>query len=368
MRLSRILTGVALAFPGIAVLSPALAAPVTLTIFEWEGYILPYAADFEAYAKSKGVEVKLAGLAGAHGKPRYIATADDIYQAARRGEVDIVTPTNNYFKDSNGKLLRLLAPLDIAAMPNFKDVIGNLKTADFADLDGKKYAVPLLGGGYSLAYNADRVKEAPTSWQALLDPKYKGRVSVTNAQVEANVYVAAILSGVAPQSIYRYDNLDAAKVGGILGQLAANSPVFWDGSPDVAKMKSDLDIITDYGFAATAANAEGQNWKFANPVEATTVWLDTIALTQQAAENPDKAKAAHLLMDFMLSPEIQGRLAVTFGTVVPNPKAVEAVAAADQGKVRVATNDFFKPELLWQPLDERTRNGFKQLWEKAQAR
>jgi spermidine/putrescine transport system substrate-binding protein len=352
----------------VAVLSCALAAhaaPVELRVFEWEGYISPFADDFAAYAKSKGVEARLAFLKDQAGKPVLVTSADDIFDKVRNDLCDVVTPTNNYYKDSGSKLLQILAPIDMAQVPNFEQIVDNLKKADYAVEGGKRYAVPLLGGGYSLAYNADRVKTPPASWTALFDPAFKGRVSVTNTQYEANVYVAALLNGIAPEKVYSWDAIDQAKVGATLKTLTANVGVYWDSNPDIDKMAKDLDLITDYGFGVAFANAKGQNWKFAQTSEPTTVWVDNISLTPAAVASPEKSKAAHLLLDFMLSPAVQGRIADLYGVVVPNPKAKDMVPEDRRAAVRVGTNDFYRTELMWQPLDRRTRNGFKNLWKDA---
>ncbi|MEI7608997.1 MAG: extracellular solute-binding protein [Rhodospirillaceae bacterium] len=343
----------------------AHAEPVTLRVFEWEGYISPFAADFEAYAKTQGVDVKLEFLKDDAGKEKLIADADDIFQVVRASGCEVVTPTNNYFKDSESRLIKALAPLDLSQIPNFNDLVGNLKTATYAEQDGRKYAVPLLGGGYSLAYNADRIKEAPKSWAILLDPAARGRISLTDSQYEANVYVAAILAGTVPAKVYNWDAIDHAKVGEILGRMVANVRAFWDSNPDPALMATDLDYITDYGFGVAFANQKGQHWRFADPVEPTTVWQDNISLTPSALATPEKAKAAYLLLNFMISPEIQARIGELYGVVVPNPKAMDKVAADKRDQFRIGTDAFFKPDLMWQPLDKRTRGGFKSLWDEA---
>jgi len=341
------------------------AATIELRVFEWEGYISPFADDFQKYAASKGVDAKLEFIKDAAGKQLLVTSAEDIFDRVRGGECDVVTPTHNYFKDSGSKLIKILAPIDPTQVPSLGDVVGNLRDADYAIEDGKRYAVPLLGGGYSLAYNADRVKEAPTSWKVLGDPKYKGRTSVSGAQYEANVYVAAILAGTAPGDVYQWEKVDQAKTAPILAGIAGNVKAFWDSNPDLDLMAKDLDLITDYGFGVAFANAKGQNWKFANPTEPTTVWLDNVSLAPSAVSSPERSKAAHLLLDFMLSPEIQARIADMYGVVVPNPKALDKVPAERRASVRVGTNEFYRADLLWRPLDKRTRNGFKQMWKDA---
>ena len=42
--------------------------------------------------------------------------------------------------------------------------------------DGKVYAIPYAFDSIGLIYDTDKVKPAPTSWNVLWDPKYKGKV------------------------------------------------------------------------------------------------------------------------------------------------------------------------------------------------
>src|SRR5580704_9105735 len=188
------------------------AQAVELRVFEWEGYIWPYKAEFEAYAKSKGKDVTLKTVTDAAGKQKFIGSADDIFMALRDDQTDVVTPTNNYFKAENGKLSRLLLPLDVAKLSNYGDLPEALRKAQYSLDAGKPHAVPLLGGSYVIAYNAARVKEAPTTWADLLDPKLAGKISVTDDQFEANIYSMALLAGSKPQDVYNIEKIDRKAV------------------------------------------------------------------------------------------------------------------------------------------------------------
>jgi len=47
------------------------------------------------------------------------------------------------------------------------------------------------------------------------------------------------------------------------------------------------------------------------------------------------------------------------------PAPGEAAPADQRKQIRLGTDSFYRADLLWQPLDERTRNGFKLLWNEA---
>jgi len=341
------------------------AHAVELRVLEWEGYISTFQSDFEAYAKSKGKDITLVFPKNADGSTFYIASADDIFSTLREKGADVVTPTENYYKGENGKLMKLLHGLDLSKLENWKSVYPKLKAATYAtDKAGKAYGVPLLGGSYALAYNADRT-DAPASWQALMAPTAKGKFLITSDQFEANVYQMALLAGVSPADVYDYDKYTPEQRKATqenLDKLVANAGGFWGGMP-YPKDMAEMSYVTDYWFGVAAANKEGQHWKFASPEEKVTVWLDTMAIAKNLEKDPAKLEAAYTLVDFMLSPEIQARIHQEFGSVAITQDAKPLLSAEQQAEL--PGEDFFDERYFWQPLNPRTRNAFRAMWDKA---
>ena len=272
----------------VALVTATPAAAIELTIHEWEGYISLYEKEFEAYAKSKGKDIDLVFLKRPDGSTFYIGSADDIFEEARKKSVDVTTPTHNYYKQERGKLMQVLLPLDTSKLSNYNDIYPGLRNASFGRDDaGKQYALPLLGGSYALAYNAAKTS-APDSWTVLLAPEAKGTFTVTNDQVEANVYQMALLAGVKPADVYDYDKFtpeQRAATAENLKKLVANAANFWGGMPSAEQM-APLTYATDYWFGVAAANAAGQDWKFANPKEGVTVWLDNVSIAKHVGDDP----------------------------------------------------------------------------------
>ena len=65
----------------------------------------------------------------------------------------------------------VLANLDLAKLPNNADVVGTLKSA---------YFVPWLYSGVVIMSNTQKVPAPPKSYAELWDPKWKGRLGLTN--------------------------------------------------------------------------------------------------------------------------------------------------------------------------------------------
>jgi spermidine/putrescine transport system substrate-binding protein len=348
------------------VTAPAAAA-VELKVLEWEGYISPDEKAFEAWAKTQGKDIDLVFIKKPDGTPFYIGNADDIFESVRKKTCDVTTPTHNYYKQERGKLMQVLHAIDTSKLANYASVYPGLRSSGFArDAAGGVHGLPLLGGSYALAYNAANT-QAPASWTVLLQPAAKGKFTITSDQVEANIYQMAMLAGVKLKDVYDYDKYTPEQrkaTADNLTKLVANAANFWGGMPSAAQLKP-LAYATDYWFGVAAANAAGQNWKFADPKEGVTVWLDTLAIAKHVEADPAKLEAAYMLVDYMISVDAQARIARDFGSVIVNPKAKAKLTAAQSGAQ--PGENFFDEERFWQPLNDRTRNGFKKMWDDALA-
>lgn len=354
-------TSRAVLFCGMALLWSSFAEAVTLKVFEWEGYISPFAEEFKTYAKANNKDVTLEFVKNSDGSPRYIGSSGDIFEVTRAKEADVVTPTHNYYLAENGKLIQVLAPLDYSKISNLADVFPEIRDANYARDGEKMFGVPLLGGSYALAYNTKTVTTAPDSWEVLFDPKNQGRISVTEDQFEANIYQIAMMTGTQPKDVYDESKVDSGKIAERLKQLHANVKLYWKGNPSPDTMK-DLDYITDYWFGVAAANKQGQAWKIVKPKEGETLWFDSLAIGSHVASDPEKMEAAYLLVNFMLSPEIQKKIAELYGSVIFNQKTMALWSPEQAKNYTIANATFFHPDYLWQPLSARTKNRYQQLW------
>ena len=323
----------------------AFAEPIKLTVCEWQGYIMPWESEFKIYAKARGMNVDLELY------PEYLYSPEQVFNLVRGRVCDVITPTHNYFSQRHNQLFRSLLPIDFSKIPNYANVSSILKNLKYKEYEGDSYAVPLLGGSYGLAYNADKVPE-PTSFDVLFDPANKCKITLTKEQIAANLYIAILKSGYDKKNIY---DMDGKIISGafkdlkiqhnleILYRNVCTQDRFWHGEADFTK--PDLLYGTTYWFGVATAKKKGLNWRIAHNVRS-TIWLDTISFVTTLKDSPDKLKAAYILADFMLSAPIQERIHQTYGVVVVNKK------------VKQELNDlskFFREAWLWKPLTTRTQ-------------
>jgi putative spermidine/putrescine transport system substrate-binding protein len=95
------------------------------------------------------------------------STADHTVKA-RLGQADVVT--NNLLFAVAGEKEGLWLALDEAKIPNLKNLYGNARYSP--------YTVWVNVGDFALAYNSQKIKEEPKSWEALWNPAYKNHVAL----------------------------------------------------------------------------------------------------------------------------------------------------------------------------------------------
>jgi spermidine/putrescine-binding protein len=209
----------------LAVATPVEAGEDVLRILVCEGHApKQHVEDFEKRIEAKhGRKVKVS--------VNYLVGSDDIYVAVRRGDADVIMMTHDFFKDERFKYIqnRLLLPLDLANMPDFKHVIPALQTLEHVCSEGEVYGSPVSQGVYGLAYNASLLKEQPKSWDILWDPRFKGKYVIGEKEYTYNAGITALALGYPPESISSYDALNNKVFKDKLRALAVNAHSFWIG-------------------------------------------------------------------------------------------------------------------------------------------
>lgn len=148
----------------------------------------------------------------------------------------------------------------------------------------------------TFAYNTNAVKDAdaPKSWKDLLDPKWKGKVTMgsPNYAGTALATLAAWDQKLGPDYV---DKLGANKLG--------VSQSFGDTENAVVSGQSPIAIVLS--FRAYTDQAAGKPIKVVNPAEGQVELITTMGINAKAAH----PKAARLFENFIFSDESQQKLA-----------------------------------------------------------
>jgi putative spermidine/putrescine transport system substrate-binding protein len=104
-------------------------------------------------------------------------------QKLPRGTVDVI-----HLNDSDAfemKSRDAIADLDFSQIASANDIIAPLR---------KPYFVPWLYSGVVIIYNKDKLKDPPTSYKDLWDPKFAGRIGLTNQLYFNYMMMASLIS------------------------------------------------------------------------------------------------------------------------------------------------------------------------------
>lgn len=261
--------------------TPWAASPEVLRVTTWGGnYKDTYESVIGLFEKANNVKVE------------WVVGSTDSHQVkARQGQADVVTL--DLLHSLSGEQEGLWADLDPNLIPNLKDLYPNArhsKQTVFANL-----------GDFVLAYNADKVKKAPTSWSDLWDPDYKRGVALYSFTASSTLSLLVLEAKKAGGSERNIEPgfkrlVDLHKSGNLLSMVSGESELVslyelgevWIGPLAIGRVKS----LWDKG---------AKHIKFVRPKEGTFGLITTL----NVVKGSPKKDLAMKFVNFALGKECQ---------------------------------------------------------------
>jgi spermidine/putrescine transport system substrate-binding protein len=270
-----------------------------LAIYNWSDYVAPdtipmferefgLEVTYDVYESAEEMVAKL--QAGAHG-------------------YDIVVPPGN--------MVPVLAALGLT------DTLARRYLTNWSNLSplfldpvfdrGNRYTVPYQWGVTGIAWRRDRLDAPPDSWALFQDARWRGKLTMLDDVRDAigawlryrghslNSSQPAHLAQARADAIAAKPNLKAYISAPVKAQLVAGdvwAAQLWNG--DAAQAALEQPAIS-----------------FVVPREGSTIWTDSLVLTQDAPH----PRAAHEFMNYVLRPDVGAAISATTGYGTPNQKA-----------------------------------------------
>jgi len=266
----------------------------TLKILTWKGYA-PKAL-IEQFEKDTGIKVEVTFS----NNEEMIAKL----RATRGAGFDLAQPSQDRISSVQEKF-KIYQPVDYAKIdaelfiPSMLDAVKkNTKVGD------NSYAVPFCWGTSGLVIDSEKAPDAD-DWNALLDPRYKGRISYRLKR--PTLIAIGFALGYNPFDLYS----DAAAYKAMLDKVA---DTLINAKPLVKNYWANGDALLESmrsGEVTVAMAWDNGGWKlhtdnpaidFRAPKAGALGWIDTFAI-------PSKAKnveAAYKWINFMMKPEHAG--------------------------------------------------------------
>lgn len=321
----------------------------TLNILAWEGYA--DASFTKAFEEKYGVTVK----------GTYFGSSDELVSKLQSGggsSYDVITPSSDvagYIVESG-----LVEPIDIDQIAAWKSLSPVLVGMKDVQKEGKMYGMPFTWGPDYLIYDADIIKEAPTSWELFMDPKYKGKIALYDDI--STIYLAAQMLGYDKTDQSVLYNMTEEQLAACKAKLVAMKPQVrknWASAGELDNLFKNKEIVAAVGWPLTPANLnkQGMNIKSVIPKEGATGWIDRLMIVKDAKNK----QLAQLWLDYVSSPKVMAQIAEFTQYYVSNPEANALLTPETQKLMDVASMDsMFKTLNFWQPVKNRKR--YNEIW------
>ena len=192
----------------------------------------------------------------------------------------------------------LIVELDHGKIPSIGHISEVFRNVSYDP--GNKYSMPYIWGTTGLAYNADCTKEPVTSWKALWDEKYKGRIYMLDNMLAA--YIAALqVNG------FDANTTNPNEIAKATDSLIAQKPLLAGyNSTNFADLvaSGEACIVESWSGSVISVMKDNPQVQYVVPDEGGTMWVDGYSIPKDAPN----VETAYKFLDYLLKPEVAAKV------------------------------------------------------------
>jgi spermidine/putrescine-binding protein len=326
----------------------------TLNLLVWEGYADP--SFVKAFEEQNHCKVSAS----------YMGSSDELVAKLRggsSGNYDVISPSSDVATMIATSLLA--APLDLAKLPSYKQLSPQLTTLPLVRVKGDVYGVPFMWGPDPMLYDTTTFAQPPDSWNAMWDPKLKGKISVWDDL--STVYMAAQVLGYDrpdPSHLYNLNDQELDSVKKKLIELKPNIRKMWSTGGELTNLFQNHEVVIAMGWPLMTNQLRKSNFPVAEtiPRENTTGWIDHLMITA-GSENKD---FAYKFLEFMIQAQTQKKVTDVTGYTPANPQAAQFMTPQEQKNLHLDdVNNYQKRLYFWQNVPRRAK--YNEIWNEVKA-
>jgi spermidine/putrescine transport system substrate-binding protein len=293
----------------------------TLNVYAWAGEVPDSVV--QAFEKETGISVSI---------DTFDSNETMIAKLAAGGSgYDIVEPSQYAVQQLVGQ--NLIEPVDYSKIQGMDDVQKKFVNPGFDPENA--HAVPWIWGTTGLLYNRKCTGADLTSWDALFDPKYRGKIYMLDNMLAS--YIVGLQSTGSSAT-----STDQTEIERATDKLTAQKPLLAGyNSTNYYDLVASGDACASLAWGGSSVGkvvAANPDVKYVLPKEGGTLWVDNFSIAKGAPHSD----AAYKWLNFTLRPEIaamatnDGSLATTNGAaqkLITDPAVLQnpaIFAPADQ--------------------------------------
>jgi putative spermidine/putrescine transport system substrate-binding protein len=285
--------------------------------------------------------------------PKYAGSSDEMVTLMRQGggsQYDMVSASG----DASLRLIygKIVQPVNVKLIPDWKNFIPGLKSPSHNTIKGVHYGVSLQWGPNTLLYNTTKVKPAPTSWSAIYDPKYKGKVTVPDNPIQiadAALYLSKTNTSLGITDPYELNQKQFDAAVALLTKQKRLIKKYWSLASDEIDLFKNGDAVVgaSWPYQTNTLIADKVPVEDLIPKEGATGWADTWMLSAKA-KHPN---CAYMWLKWISTPRVQAQQAIYFGETPANTKACPIMDKLSKGSCEQyhanAPAAYFKSIKFW---------------------
>ena len=226
----------------------------------------------------------------------------------------------------------LIAPWDLSQIPNYASLWQWAKDIPYLTYEGKAYGIPTVINADSIIALRDKAGNVD-SYDAIFDPRLKGKTAMEDAWINSVIFTAIYLKSSENAKIAEPGNLTADELGLVMEFLIKHKRdgqfrTFWNGWEQGLQLVANQEVwvMTGWEPIVYAARMRGVDCYYAVPKEGYEGWGNN-AILLKGAVNRGRWKAAHQLVNALLSGFYGCKLGMLRGYVVPTDNNVAYATA-----------------------------------------
>jgi putative spermidine/putrescine transport system substrate-binding protein len=319
----------------------------TLNVLAWPGYVENGSTD-----KTVDWVTDFQTKSGCTVKAQIFGTSDEAYTlySTNPDQYDIVSASG----DASLRLVRggFVQPVNLALFKNYPDIFPALKNKPYNTVDGVAYGVPHGRGSNLMMWRTDQVTPAPTTWAQMFDPKNGYKVSIYDAPIYIADAAVVLMKTKPDLKITNPYALDDTQFQAAVDLLKQQKPSVTQRWTDYTKQITDFEsgnsnVGTTWQIITNLLQAEKPPVKVEviKPPEGATGWSDTWMINSKTKN----LACAYAYIDYLVSPEINAKIAEWFGEAPGNSKSCALTVDPDHCKIFHADDDAFWQDVwYWQ--------------------
>ena len=297
-----------------------------LTMVGWEGYLDP--SWVKPFVKQTGCKITY----------KYAGTSDEMVTLMTRnpGQWDMVSASG----DASLRLIYggAIQETNVNLVKPWKDFYAPFKSPPNNTVDGKHYGISLQFGPNVLLYNTKAVTKKPTSWSAIYDPKYKGKITVPDNTIQiadAALYLSKARPSLGIKDPYELNKTQFDAVVKLLKDQRPLVKKYWTYASDESQLFKNGGVVIGAAWPQATAQIKGAGVPVADPVprEGATAWLDTWMLSSKS-KHPN---CAYMWWNYISQPKVQAQQGVFWPETPVNSKACPYMNKLKKGSCKRTT-------------------------------